>query len=136
MPAVAALAGDLAARYAGTRSDVLRLAVPPRHAATERAAAVPAARTWAVRRGGGRDRLGRAPAGRGLPAPAGRGGVPASRLGRRPPGADWPMLLAHAAAAAYAGSGRGVLVCVPDAKDVVRVDRALTRCWGRASTSA
>ena len=43
-----------------------------------------------------------------------------------PPGADWPLLLAHAAAATYAGSGRGVLLCVPDAKDVARVDRALT----------
>jgi primosomal protein N' (replication factor Y) len=35
-PAVAELAGVLAERYAGTRSDVLRLAVPPRHATTER----------------------------------------------------------------------------------------------------
>jgi primosomal protein N' (replication factor Y) len=35
-PQVAALAGELAERYAGTRSDVLRLAVPARHAATEK----------------------------------------------------------------------------------------------------
>ena len=35
-PAVAALAAQLAERYAGTRSDVLRLAVPPRHATTEK----------------------------------------------------------------------------------------------------
>src|SRR3954463_9338582 len=35
-PAVARLAGLVAERYAGTRSDVLRLAVPGRHAATER----------------------------------------------------------------------------------------------------
>ena len=35
-PAVADLAAHLAERYAGTRSDVLRLAVPPRHATTER----------------------------------------------------------------------------------------------------
>jgi primosomal protein N' (replication factor Y) len=33
-PSVAELARQLAERYAGTRSDVLRLAVPPRHAAT------------------------------------------------------------------------------------------------------
>ncbi|MGA8993032.1 MAG: primosome assembly protein PriA, partial [Nocardioidaceae bacterium] len=35
-PAVARLCGLVATRYAGTRSDVLRLAVPPRHATTER----------------------------------------------------------------------------------------------------
>ena len=43
------------------------------------------------------------------------------------------MLLAHEVAAAYAGpggAGRGVLVCVPDAKDVARVDRALTEVLG------
>ncbi len=36
LPGVAALTGDVAARYAGTRSDVLRLAVPARHAAVEK----------------------------------------------------------------------------------------------------
>ena len=35
LPAVADLAGVLAERYAGTRADVLRLAVPARHATTE-----------------------------------------------------------------------------------------------------
>ena len=35
-PAIAELAGLLAERYAGTRSDVVRLAVPPRHATTEK----------------------------------------------------------------------------------------------------
>ncbi len=47
-----------------------------------------------------------------------------------PPGEDWPRLLAHAAAATYAGSGRGVLLCVPDAKDVARVDAALSEVLG------
>ena len=37
-PDVAALTGAVAARYAGTRSDVLRLAVPPRHATVEKQA--------------------------------------------------------------------------------------------------
>src|SRR5690242_20216350 len=36
-PEIATLVGEVAARYAGTRSDVLRLAVPARHAATEKA---------------------------------------------------------------------------------------------------
>ena len=35
-PEIAALTGEIAARWAGTRSDVLRLAVPPRHATTEK----------------------------------------------------------------------------------------------------
>ncbi|KLL95646.1 primosome assembly protein PriA, partial [Rhodococcus sp. IITR03] len=34
-PEIAALAEEVATRYAGTRADVLRLAVPPRHARVE-----------------------------------------------------------------------------------------------------
>ncbi|WP_435825492.1 hypothetical protein, partial [Nocardia niwae] len=34
-PEILELAGNVAARYAGTRADVLRLAIPPRHARTE-----------------------------------------------------------------------------------------------------
>ena len=45
------------------------------------------------------------------------------------PGGAWPDLLAHAAAATSA-SGRGVLLCVPDHKDVARLDAALTRVLG------
>src|SRR5690348_16449694 len=37
-PEIAALAREVADRYAGTMADVLRLAIPPRHAATEAAA--------------------------------------------------------------------------------------------------
>src|SRR4051812_36864115 len=59
-PEVADLVGEVAARYAGTRSDVLRLAVPSRHAATEKAPspdlAAPAARAdptrWSAYTGG------------------------------------------------------------------------------------
>jgi primosomal protein N' (replication factor Y) len=45
------------------------------------------------------------------------------------PGTDWPTLLAHAAAATYS-SGRGVLVCVPDRRDVERVSAALSAVLG------
>ncbi len=45
------------------------------------------------------------------------------------PGDSWPTLLAHAAAATYA-SGRGSLICVPDHKDVARLDAALTAVLG------
>lgn len=127
-PAVAGLAADLAARYAGVRSDVVRLAVPPRHAATEKAPAPgPAA-----------------------PRPLDREAASAAwahhehapafleRLaaGERPravwtaaPGDDWPTMLAHAVAAA-SHAGRGSLLCVPDGKDVARVDAALGRVLG------
>src|SRR4051812_15103515 len=41
-PEVARLSALVAERYAGTRSDVLRLAVPTRHAGTEKQASAPA----------------------------------------------------------------------------------------------
>jgi primosomal protein N' (replication factor Y) (superfamily II helicase) len=129
-PEVVALAGDLAARYAGARSDVLRLALPPRHAASEKAepaapatpapyAADASESAWADHPQAGaflrRLAAGEAP----------------RAVWSTPPSADWPLLLAHAAAATYAGSGRGVLVCVPDARDVDRVDQALTAVLGK-----
>ncbi len=45
------------------------------------------------------------------------------------PGDDWPTMLALAAAATYS-AGRGVLICVPDGRDVDRVDAALGRVLG------
>ena len=72
----------LAERYAGTRSDVLRLAVPPRHAGTERAEPVPAADPPPYDADAAAAAWARAPAGRGVPAPPGRGGVAAGPSGR------------------------------------------------------
>ena len=127
-PQVAALAAELAERYAGTRSDVLRLAVPGRHAATEKkdsVAPVPppaydsgaAEVAWAAH----------------APAPAflahlADGASPRAVWGAAP-GTDWPTLVAHAVAATTAG-GRGALVVVPDGKDVAQVDAALTALLG------
>ena len=51
-PEIAALIRPVADHYAGTFSDVLRLAVPPRHAATEEAATESAARPAADRPAG------------------------------------------------------------------------------------
>ena len=126
-PAVARLCGLVAARYAGTRSDVLRLAVPPRHAATEKRdlpsepddpVPSPEPEGWAVHRGG-------------------TAFLAALEAGESPravwsalPGAGWPRLLALAAAATLAG-GRGALLCLPDGKDVARVDAALTAVLGK-----
>ena len=102
--AVADLSGSVAARYAGTRSDVLRLAIPPRHATTEKAPS-PTAPPAEVD-------LSAATA-----AWAGYSEAWVTRLaaGESPrsvwtalPGEDWSALLAHAAAATVA-SGRGVI---------------------------
>ncbi len=125
-PAVAALSEAVAARYAGTRSDVLRLAVPPRHATVEKqesAVAPPveadpaaAASAWAAYDGGR------------LVGHLARGASPHA-VWSALPGADWPTLLAHAAAAT-AASGRGALLCVPDRRDVDRLDAALGAVLG------
>ena len=125
---VAALAADLAERYAGTRSDVLRLAVPARHAATEKLDSVgldlppvydsgAAEAAWS----------GQGPGAAYLGHLAG-GGAPRA-VWSAAPGTDWPRLVAYAVEAVVA-SGRGALVVVPDGKDVARVDAALTEVLG------
>lgn len=127
LPEVVALSEQVARRYAGSRADVLRLAVPPRHATTEKQPSAPAptpdldheaaAKVWA----------GHEP-GPGFVA-ALAGGASPRAVWSAAPGTDWPLLLAHAAAAAYS-SGRGALLVVPDRKDVARVDAALTAVLG------
>ncbi len=127
-PAVAALAAELAERYAGTRSDVLRLAVPSRHAATEQKDSVPVVAPPAYdSAAAGAAWSGHGPADAFLAHLAG-GGSPRAVWGAAP-GTDWPLLVAHAVAAAVA-SGRGALLVVPDGKDVGRVDAALGTVLG------
>jgi len=127
-PEIAGLARAIADRYAGTLADVLRLAIPPRHAGTEAKPSPPA---------GGlppRPELGswaRYPAGDAFLAALadGRGARAAwSAL----PGPEWPDEIAIAATAA-AAAGRGVVIVVPDVKDLARVDAALTARLGSAS---
>lgn len=126
-PHIAALSEAVASRYAGTRADVLRLAVPPRHATAEKEPSQPAPRA--------RIDVDRATALWGAET-NGAAFVAGLADGRSPravwsaaPGSDWPERLAHAAAATYA-SGRGVILCVPDGKDMARVDRAFTQLLG------
>jgi primosomal protein N' (replication factor Y) (superfamily II helicase) len=126
-PEIARLARATADRWAGTLADVLRLAVPPRHAKAEAAsppaaAARPASGGEAAN-GGGDSVWARYGSGRQLLA--------ALRAGRSPravwpalPGPDWPAEIAELVAATTAG-GRGAVVVVPDARDVQRVDAAL-----------
>jgi primosomal protein N' (replication factor Y) (superfamily II helicase) len=135
-PEVAKLARAVADRYGGTLADVLRLAVPPRHAAAESE----------PRRGtpnsGPAAADGRTPADRPPdPAtwaryPAGRSFLNALASGRAPravwsalPGEHWPDEIARAAAATMA-SGRGSLIIVPDARDLAQVDAAVADMLG------
>jgi primosomal protein N' (replication factor Y) len=131
-PAVLATAQAVARRYGGAVGDVLRLAVPPRHAAAEKALALDAPEVEAVadsvspawsRYAVGPAFLSRVTAGE----------APAASVLAAPstdPEEDWPRLLADAAAAALAG-GRGSIIVVPDARDVARVESALTERLGK-----
>lgn len=135
---IADLARAVADRYVGCLADVLRLAIPPRHAAAE--ASVPqAARAEPIGQGhGGAVGPRVAPDPGGWSAyPAGQAfltavarGKPARAVWQAAPGEDWPARLAEAALAAH-GAGRGALLLVPDARDLLRLERALSQ-----STSA
>jgi primosomal protein N' (replication factor Y) (superfamily II helicase) len=114
------LVDAVAARYAGTRADVLRLAVPPRHAGVEQkpppqldplvysSTEAPDISGWSAY-GGGTQFIGALADGR-----AARAGWQAL------PGESWPQRLAEAAAVTV-NAGRGVLAVVPDQRDVDRL---------------
>jgi len=137
-PEIAALAREVADRYAGTMADVLRLAIPPRHAAAE-AAARPGPGTGPGTPGAGPVRLAplaRREAGPWGRYPAGPAFLAALAGGRAPravwtalPGQEWPEEIARAAGTA-AATGRGALIVVPDARDLGLVDAALARVLG------
>ncbi|MER6971531.1 primosomal protein N' [Nocardioides sp. NPDC000445] len=127
-PQVAALSESVARRYAGARADVLRLAIPPRHASTEKEPsavalagrpfdAAAAAAAWA----------GHEPAAAFLRHLA-SGGAPRA-VWHAAAGTDHADLIAHATATTLA-SGRGALVVVPDWKDLARLDTAMTKVLG------
>lgn len=124
-PEVVRLSQTLATRYAGARSDVLRLAVPPRHAATEKAPSVPAPEPLRHASGTAWSLVPHADAFlRRLVA-----GEAPRAVWSAAPADDWPRMLAEAVAATYA-AGRGSLVCVPDHRDVARVGTALEEVLG------
>ena len=131
-PQVLAVCRATAQRYAGVLGDVLRLAIPPRHAAAERALAAspphvealaePTPGPWTAY-----------PAGPSFLRHLAAGEAPRAAwvaLPSQPPERDWPQALAVAAATAVA-SGRGALLVLPDHRDVARVDDALTAVLGR-----
>ncbi len=119
-PEVHDLARAVADRTAGTLPDVLRLALPPRHARVEAEAAPEAAPRPAAPGAGSWSRY-----------PAGPAFLEALAAGRSPravwdalPGPAWPTEVA-AAVQACAASGRGAVVVVPDSRDLDRVTGAL-----------
>ncbi|MCW2807373.1 MAG: hypothetical protein JWQ93_1328 [Marmoricola sp.] len=124
-PDVAALTGAVAKRYAGTRSDVLRLAVPPRHATVEKQPSEPTPPITAARRP---ELTAHYPAAEPFLLGLAKGDCPRA-VWTVVPGDDWADLLAEAVVAT-AASGRGALVCVPDHRDVDRLDAALTARLG------
>ena len=149
-PAVRRLADAVAARYAGTVSDVLRLALPPRVAKLEK--------DYPASLAGSPEPIDSAePVESGVPTESAeateterptRSAAPSAWTGYRAGPAflrhlaaggspravvnplqgygpaGWPQLLAEAAAAAYA-SGRGALLVVPDYRDLDRLEDAL-----------
>ena len=126
---IAGLARAVADRYAGTLADVLRLAIPQRHAATEASSANAApGEGSAASTGAGHRALIPAPGpgtrrDRRSSARSPRAARPA-RPGRRFPVPAWPEEVARAAVTT-ASAGRGAVIVVPDARDLARVDEAL-----------
>jgi len=117
---VAQLARAVADRWAGSMADVLRLAVPPRHAAAEKETATVAKPMPSAVESPERGRL--LDGGDGFVAQLAAGKSPRAVAAVLP--GDWPALLAELAAATLAG-GRGVVLVVPDHRDVGRVESAL-----------
>jgi primosomal protein N' (replication factor Y) len=125
-PAVLRLARAVADRWAGTLADVLRLAVPPRHARAEAATTPPAVGEAAEPdRSGGWSRY---RSGEQLLDTLRSGGSPRA-VWAALPGGGWPDEIAELVGAVCA-SGRGALVVLPAGRDVARVAAALTARQG------
>jgi primosomal protein N' (replication factor Y) len=126
------LVDAVAARYAGTRADVLRLAVPPRHATAERQPLPESApldrceidpAAWSAYHGG-----------EGFLA-ALRDGRAARAVWQAVPGESWTARLAEAAAVTVQ-SGRGALAVVPDQRDVDALHAAAVSLMDTSSVVA
>ncbi len=126
-PETTALFRAVADRWAGNFVDVVRLGVPARHAAAESSPERPADPLPAANPGD--DALARYRAGAAFLAAVG-GARPARAVWSALPGEDWPARLAHATRVAFE-AGRGAVLVVPDARDLARLDAALTVVLGR-----
>lgn len=131
-PEVLAVARSLAQRYAGTVGDVLRLAVPPRHARAEAALPLDPPLIEATPPQASTEAWLRYPAGEAYLERLEEGGHPGAALLLAPAmrtAQDWPGAFAEAAAAVLR-SGRGAVLVVPDHRDLSRADAALTEVLG------
>lgn len=127
-PDMRALVDAVAHRWVGSRSDVLRLALPPRHKAAEQSVPPPAEHTTAA----GNPAITDGATDGGLPEPwrrypraeyflaAVRAGRPVRSAWTVAPGEQWPLRLAEMALHAATG-GRQSLIIVPDQRDIDRV---------------
>ncbi|MGB7235282.1 MAG: primosomal protein N' [Rhodococcus sp. (in: high G+C Gram-positive bacteria)] len=118
-PEITELVSAVAHRYAGTRADVLRLAVPPRHAKVESEPVPEVPSIAAPTDVTGWDQY-----------THGGAFVDAVRANRSPravwqalPGEDWPRRIAEIAAVT-ASSGRSAVIVVPDQRDLARMTAA------------
>ncbi|GAA4825140.1 primosomal protein N' [Nocardioides caeni] len=127
-PQIAALSRAVAERYAGSSADVRRLAVPARHATAEKAEPLPAVPPPADLGESADAAWADYPAAAAYLDHLREGGAPRAVWGVGP-GEDWPRLIAELVAATLA-AGRGSIVCLPDRRDVARVDAALTTVLG------
>ncbi|MGH3977851.1 MAG: primosome assembly protein PriA, partial [Pseudonocardiaceae bacterium] len=122
---VGALARAVADRCGGTMTDVLRLALPPRHARVEAEPPRPAAPRPQRPSAPGWERYPRGPAF--LDAVA--AGRAAHAAWQALPGEDWADRLAEAAVT-VAAAGRGALLVLPDRRDTARVHAACAALAG------
>ncbi|MDV8000300.1 primosomal protein N' [Rhodococcus sp. IEGM 1408] len=131
-PELLALVDLVARRWVGTRSDVLRLAIPPRHAAAEKSVPEPEPPQ------GGTSGPVEIPEGWADHPMAARfldavtSGVPARAVWTVPPGRDWAQSLA-ALADSVRRRGLQVLLIVPDQRDVDRLTAACRQVVGGGS---
>jgi len=149
---IADLCRTVADRYAGVLADVLRLAVPPRHARVEAEQAGPAATPGdgpADATDRGRAGAADGPGGGSAAAPGGwvryrhgrafldalAGGRIAHAVWQVLPGEAWAARLADAAAVTFA-AGRGALLVVPDQRDVAVLHLACAQRLGEGAAVA
>lgn len=135
-PEIVTLARAVADHYAGTMADVLRLAVPPRHARVEAEAPAEAPAPPEPTQGPPKGDAGPwadYPEGEAFLAALAKGGSPravwTALPGTGESGPGWPEAVAVAVRETLRG-GRGALVVLPDGKDVALLDAALSAVLG------
>jgi len=124
-PHLATLCRNVANRYGGTFIDVLRLAIPPRHAKVEAAEPRPPAPVPDRPVGTG---WGHYPRGQAFLDAVAAGRL-ANAVWQALPGEDWPQRLAELAAT-VASTGKGAVLVVPDHRDLTRLHTACARTVG------